>query len=199
MQPLPNPSHIVTDQDRQVMIHHVQRAMSQDLVKFEEIDDRFEAIYRAQTRAELDLVVADLPMPPAPAPVPVSHPLPSQSLALMGDVKVGGWIAVDSDLTYGTLMGDIVVDLSSGSLPERLTITCWNIFGDTTVILPDGVRASLGGFVALGDRKVDLTPPQPGSPTVIVKAYKLAGDAKIYSLSRVPEGRLRKLWQKLRS
>ncbi|MEM9655746.1 MAG: DUF1707 domain-containing protein [Actinomycetota bacterium] len=186
----------ITEQDRQVLVRHIQSAMLQEQIGFEEIDDRFAAVYQAQTRAELDRVVHDLPSPAAP--VPPGHPVPRQSLALLGDVKVGGWIETGSEITYGTILGDVVIDLSSATLPDQVTITVWNFAGDTTVILPDGVRATLEGFLALGDRKIDLTGPRHGAPMVTVRSYKVLGDARLFSLSRVPEGRIRKLWRKLR-
>lgn len=180
------------------MIRQIQLAMSRDQVKFDELDSRFEAVYAATNRAELDRVIADLPTPPEPiAPAP-AHPVASQHTSLIGDVKAGGWIEVNSDVTYGTLIGDVTVDLSSATLPPELTITVWGFIGDTTVILPDGVRAVLEGFVGIGDRKVDLADPRHGAPIVKVKVLKGIGDAKLYSLSRVPEGRIRKLWRKLR-
>lgn len=180
------------------MIRHIQMAMSREEITFEEIDDRFAAVYRATTRAELDRVIDDLPTPPAPIPAPPGHPVPRQTSAFIGDVKVGGWIEIHSDMTYGTVLGDVVVDLSSANLPDGVTINVWGLIGDTTVILPDGVRATMEGFMGIGDRKVDLTDPRHGAPLVTVKVTKLLGDSKLFSLSRVPEGRFRKLWRKLR-
>lgn len=180
------------------MIRHIQMAMSREELRFDEIDDRFAAVYSAGTRAELDQVIADLPTPPAPIPPAPGHPVPRQSSAFLGDVKVGGWIEIQSDMTYGTVLGDVVIDLSSANLPDGVTINIWNFAGDTTVILPDGVRSTLEGFMAIGSRKVDLTDPRHGAPLVTVKVFKLLGDTKLFSLSRVPEGRFRKLWRKLR-
>lgn len=193
-----NPDDPISEADRHVIVRQIQLAMSRDEVRFDEIDDRFEAVYAAKTRAELDRVIADLPTPPAPVAPPPGHPVARQNSTLMGNVKVGGWIDVQADMVYGTVFGDVVVDLSSAALPDEVTITSWNVFGDTVVILPDGVRASMEGFIGFGDRKIDLTDPRHGAPLVTVKVYKLMGDAKLFSLSRVPEGRFRKLWRKLR-
>lgn len=197
-QPYPNPEDAITDAERQVIVRQIQTAMSRDEIRFEEIDDRFADVYKATNRAELDAVIADLPTPPAPIPPPPGHPLPRQSATFLGDLKVGGWIDVQSDLNYGTVLGDVVIDLSSATLPDGLTITVWTGAGDTTIILPDGVRAGLEGFMAFGSRKVELVDPVHGAPLVTVKVFKLIGDTKLYSLSRVPEGRFRKLWRKLR-
>jgi len=196
--PVPRPGDPVEEHERQTTIQQIQRAMAEGHVEFEELDDRFEQVYRAETRAELVAVVADLPQRPTPAPVSPGHPLPATSFSLFGDVKVGGWVAVDTDLSYSTIFGDIVIDLSSASLPDEVVISSYSVFGDTVVIVPDGVRASLESVLLFGDRRSDLVPARSGAPTVRVKAVKVFGDNKLYSLSRVPEGRFRKLWRSLR-
>jgi hypothetical protein len=143
--------------------------------------------------------VIDLPQPPSPAPPPVAHPLPSSNFALIGDVKIGGWVRVEGDLTYGTVIGAIVIDLSSADLPGDVTITTWSLIGDTTVIVSDGVRASMQAVRALGDQRTDLAPGRAGSPVVRVRVRSLLGDAKLISLSRLTTSSLRRLWRSLRS
>jgi hypothetical protein len=189
----------VTDTDRSVVVQHIQQAVAADVVPFDGLDDRFGAVFSAETRADLDAVIADLPQPPSPAPPPVPHPLPSSSFALIGDVKVGGWVRVEGDLTYSAIIGDMVIDLSSVDLPGDVTITTWSLIGDTTVIVPDGVRAVLQAVRVLGDQKTDLAPGRAGSPVVQVKVRSLIGDAELISLSRLGTSSLRKLWRRLRS
>lgn len=197
--PAPRPGDLPQDHERQTMVRRVQQAMADGHLDFEEIDDRFESIYRAQTRAELAAVIADLPAPPAPIPPTGGHPLPRSNFALFGDLKVGGWVEVDGDLSYTTVFGDQVIDLSSARLPDEVTITTYSVFGDTVVIVPDGVRASAETILLFGDRRTALTPPRTDAPMVRVKSTKLFGDVKLYSLSQVPEGRFRQLWHKLRN
>ena len=195
---LPEPHQPVTDQDREILVQQVQRAMAEGHVRFEELDDRFEAIYRATTHGELEAVRADLPGPPPPAaPVPV-HPLAPVTYSLFGDIKVGGWISVAGDVAYGSGFGDVFVDLSSARLHRNCTVRVRALFGDVTVILPDGVQATLESTTIFGDRKQLLSPPVAGMPYVRVVAATLFGDVKLYSLSQVPEGKLRKLWKALR-
>lgn len=188
----------MTEEDRQVAIRRIQDALNREVIPFEELDERFDATYRAGTRSELEAVVSDLPAPPAPIPRAPGHPVPRNNTSLIGDLKVGGWVEVRGDLTYGTLIGDVTIDLSSATMPEEVEITVWGLIGDTTVILPDGARAAQEGFVAIGDRRVDLADPWANGPVVRVRGFRLIGDMKLFSLSRVPEGRFRKLWRSLR-
>jgi hypothetical protein len=196
--PPPDPTRPVTERERDVAVELIQRAVAADLIRFEELDDRFEALYAATNRGELDAVTADLPAPPPPsAPVP-AHPIAPVSYSIFGNVNAGGWIAVGGDLTYGSGFGDVTLDLSSARLHRDLTVRVRSIFGDVTVILPDGVRAHLQSVTVFGDRKERLSPPVAGAPHVRVVAASLFGDAKLYSLSLVPEGPFRRMWRKLR-
>ena len=196
--PAPRPGDTPHEHERQTMIRRIQQAMVEGHLDFEQIDDRFDAVYRAETRADLAAVVADLPAPVAPPPPEIAHPVALTGFNLFGDSKIGGWVDVDGDLSHGVLFGDIVIDLSSARLPPEVTVRTFSLFGDTVVIVPDGVRASADAVTLLGDRRVDLSPPRPGMPTVRVKAVGLLGDVKLYALSRVPEGKFRRLWRLLR-
>lgn len=197
--PVPSPSGDtpVNDRDRQNVARQIQHAMLNDRVGFDELDDRFAAVYAAQTRAELDAVVSDLPVPPPPVRSP-GHPLANSGFSLIGDTKIGGWVTVESDLTYASVLGDVTIDLSSALIDRDITVTVRSLIGDSVVIVPDGVRASLQSFNLLGDRKEILVPPNPGAPTVRVVMQGLLGDARLYSLSQVPEGKFRRLWRALR-
>ncbi|MBT8241113.1 MAG: cell wall-active antibiotics response protein, partial [Acidimicrobiia bacterium] len=92
----------------------------------------------------------------------------------------------------------VLIDLSSAYLREDCTVKVYSIFGDVTVILPDGVRASLQSTTIFGDRKELLHQAIPGAPYVRVVAATLFGNAKLFSLSLVPEGPFRRLWRALR-
>lgn len=196
--PAPLPNDPLEEHERQTAVSRIQRAMADGQIEFDDLDDRFELIFKAQTRSELDAATADLPTPAAPAPVPPGQPIAKTSFSLFGDLKTGGWIEADTDLSYTTIFGDVVLDLSSASLPSEITVTTFSLFGDSTVIVPDGVRATIETVQIFGDRKTMLSPPNPGAATVTVKATTIFGDARLYSLSQVPEGRLRKLWRSLR-
>jgi hypothetical protein len=196
--PPPDPAQPVTERDREIAVEQIQRAVAADQIRFEELDDRFGALYAARNRGELDTVTADLPAPPPPkAPLP-THPIAPASYSVFGNVKAGGWISVQGDLSYGSGFGDVTLDLSSARLHRDLTVRARSIFGDVTVILPDGVRANLQSVTVFGDRKERLSPPVAGAPYVRVVAASLFGDAELYSLSLVPEGPFRRFWRKLR-
>jgi len=196
---LPVPA--LTEHHRQAAVDRIQRALAEDRVKFEELDERFGAVYRATTVAELETVVADLPAPAQPPP-PVAaarHLAPRRSFALIGETKIGGWLALDGDIEATAGIGDIVIDLSSAAIPsEGITVTVRALIGDVKVIVPDGARLQVSMMTLIGDRKERLAPGVEDGPVVRLRIMTLIGDAAVYSLSQVPVGALRKLWTALR-
>jgi hypothetical protein len=187
------------DHERQTMVRRIQGAMVDGYIGFDEIDDRFDAIYRAETRADLAAVAADLPVPSSPEPPTIGHPLPMSNSSVFGDIKVGGWVEVaGGEMSCSTVFGDTVLDLSTAKLPAELFVRTSSVFGDLTVIVPDGARAVAEGMTIFGSRTVDLSPPREGGPLVRVKLSHVFGDIEMYSLSRLPEGKFRKMWRRLR-
>jgi hypothetical protein len=190
----------VTDTDRRSMVERIQRALAEDQVPFEELDHRFEQVYRAETRSDLELAAQGLPEPILPPPPVVRrHLAPATSVALIGDVELGGWMEVGPEISVWTLIGDAVVDLSSAALPpDGARIRVVSLIGDVKVILPDGAQAQIETFALIGDRVERLVPPLEGAPTIRISFLAGIGDVAVYSLSQVPAGPLRRLWSSLR-
>ncbi len=189
-----------TDDDRRQVIDRIQQALAEDRLDFEELDDRFGAVYAATTRAELEAVAADLPpVQELPPPPTARHLAPRTQFSLLGDVQIGGWVSVGDELTVATLIGDATIDLSSAAIgPNGVTVTGRALIGDVKVIVPDGARVQIDAFHLIGDKRTALSAPVDGGPVVRVKAFLPIGDVKVYSLSLVPEGKLRRLWGALR-
>lgn len=202
----------IGDADRQVVIESIQRAMVDGYVHFDELETRFEAVYAAETRGQLDAVTTDLPggrrseqsVVPVPtsgsgsAPV-VRHQAASSQFSLLGDSRIGGWITVGNELSMTTVIGDSTIDLSTAEIgSDGVSVTARNVIGDVRVIVPDGARVELSITTLIGSRKEALSAPRPGAPTIKLDLTSVVGDVQVYSLSLVPEGKLRKLWNSLR-
>ena len=194
------PGDTPTDDDRQFRIDQVQHALANEVIEFDQVDDYFEQIYRATTLQELDAAVSSLPaVAQPPPPTAARHIAPAKSFALIGDIKIGGWLAFGPDVNATGFVGDIVIDVSSASIPpEGLQINARSLVGDTKIILPDGARVQSNVITIIGDRREILVEPVAGGPIVGIKASNIIGDIKIYSLSEVPIGKLRQAWAALR-
>jgi hypothetical protein len=196
----PTPDAPITEFDRQAMVYRIQSALAEDHLEFSEVDDRFGLVFAAQTREELAASVAGLPEPPQPPPPQdARHFASDHSFSVIGDIKIGGWLAVGKSLSATTLIGDVIVDVSSAAFDEDgLDITATVVIGDVKIVVPDGARVQSSVVNLIGGRKEILVAPAPGAPVVRIKAYGLIGDVAIYSLSAVPEGKLRRMWAALR-
>ena len=196
----PNPNAPITEYERQATVDRIQQALAHGLIDFSEVDDRFELVFGAQTRAELEAAVGDLPPQAQPPPPQDSrHLAPANSFSLIGTVKIGGWLSVGGSISASTLIGEVVIDVSSAAIPEQgLDISANCGIGDIKIIVPDGARVQASVVTLVGDRKEVLAPPVSGGPIIRVKAFSVVGDAKVYSLSEVPEGALRRAWAALR-
>ena len=198
-EPERTPEAPVTDDDRQRVINRIQRALANDEVAFEELDERFEQVFAAETTVELEAAVAGLPVAPLPRPVPARHIATTTRFSLLGDTRIGGWISLGRRLTAATLIGDIVIDLSSAALPtEGFDLTALVLIGDVKVIVPDGAAVELTAFNLIGNSREQVVVPMAGAPTIRLSLFGAIGDSQVYSLSQVPEGKLRRLWRALR-
>ncbi len=196
----PVPDAPITEYERQAMIDRIQQALANDDIEFSEVDHRFGLVFAAQTRADLAEAAVGLPeAPQPPPPQDVRHFAPETSFSLLGDVKIGGWVAVGQRLSATAIIGDVMIDVSSAAIgPDGLEINAHSIIGDVKIVVPDGARVQSSVVNLIGDRKEILVAPVPGGPTIRINSFGLLGDTKVYSLSAVPEGKLRKAWAALR-
>lgn len=192
---------LISEQDRQAVVDQIQNALATDVLPFDQADERFELVYSATTRGELQRASAGLPaVATAIPPHDARHVAPSSHIKLIGDINVGGWLSLPPASTFANIIGDTTIDLSAAAIPaEGLSITIFSLVGDTKVIVPDGVRVQNDSISLLGDDTDRLVPPAPGRPIIRLRSYSAVGDVSVYSLSQVPEGKLRKFWRSLRS
>ncbi|MGF1598682.1 MAG: DUF1707 domain-containing protein [Acidimicrobiales bacterium] len=199
--PAPGPiSQPVSDADRQAAVDRVQQALADDVISFEAIDDRFAAIYRAASRADLDAALAGLPPTTTPPPArSARHLSPASSISLIGDTKVGGWIAVGPSMTSVTMLGDAIIDLSSADIPpEGVELRLFSLIGDVKVLVPDGARVQVQGITLIGDTKQRLVPPMVDGPTIRISTFSLIGDVVVQSFSQLADRQLRRFWRNSR-
>lgn len=188
----------IGDAEREVVVGRIRRAMVDDLIAFDEIDARFEAIYAANTRAELALVTGDLPALPPPSTALQHPPIAPRHFSVFGEIKKSGDMAIDGEVSFRSVFGSVVVDLSASSvLSDGATIRAESIFGEVTVIVPDGYRVAIDARSMFGSSVDALSRPLPGSAAIRVKVATVFGETKVFSLSQVPQGALRRMWNRL--
>lgn len=193
-------SQPVTEADRQAAVDRIQQALAEDLIPFEDVDDRFAAIFGAANRADLNAALTGLPpTTTTPPPRAARHLAPATSLSLIGDTRIGGWIAVGSSMRSIALIGDTLIDLSSADIPpEGVEIQVYSLIGDVKVLLPDGARVQVQAIKLIGDNRQRLVAPVADGPTIKITVVSLISDVVVQSLSQLSDRKLRRYWKKTR-
>jgi hypothetical protein len=178
------PSVRASDADREAIVTRLQTAVGEGRLDLDEFGQRADAAYAAVTRAELDVLVADLPAHPF-RPVEIVGRRPQDEVSSMfGDIKLA--VSTSPPRRAGTVFGDIRIDLRGlRTDAERIELQLSTVFGDIDVIVAEGVDAELHGRTVFGDRKVQLAPvPRlAGTPLVVVRARAIFGDLRLRSLA----------------
>jgi hypothetical protein len=178
------PAVRASDADRETVVARLQAAVGEGRIDLDEFGQRADAAYAAVSRAELDLLVADLPAD-APPPVEIVGQRPQEEVtSVFGDVTLA--VASTPPKRVGTVFGDVRIDLRGlRTHADRIDLYLSTVFGDIDVIVAEGVDAELHGRTVLGDRKVQLAPVRrlAGTPLVVVHAKAVFGDLKLRSLA----------------
>jgi uncharacterized protein DUF1707/cell wall-active antibiotic response 4TMS protein YvqF len=138
---------LVRERTIQALCNH----FANDRLTTEQVDERLERAQKAQSRAELDTLLADMPV--TDLTKPQEHALgyeiaqPSEVLAearvfaFMGEVRRRGVWSLPRRLNAVSIMGEVVLDLRDSKFPPGITeIRVKAIMGAIRIIVPPGVR-----------------------------------------------------------
>ena len=177
----------IADTDRDRVVALLRLHCTEGRITLDEFSDRVGAVYAARTSVELDEVVHDLPVPWAEAPSATSSPTAGRRavkwlVAVFGDSARRGRFRLDDESAAIAAFGDCTLDLSEALIdgPNPL-ITAVAVFGDVTIVVPDGIEVDLEGVAVFGDKRCTTgsAPPVPGSPVVLVRAFAVFGDVRV--------------------
>lgn len=161
----------------------LERAVGQGRLTLEEFAARADTVWRADSPAELERVLADLPAPLPPPPVPVvDGPTKVSINSIFDDVRRSGRFTLRSGTSVSAIFGDAKVDLRQAVISEPVVeLSVFSCFGDVVVTAPKGVRVEVAGSVVFGSERVELSaePPLPGSPLIRLRARSIFGDVKV--------------------
>jgi hypothetical protein len=173
-----------SDADREAVIVRLQTALGEGRIDLDEFGQRAEATYAAVTTAELDLLMADLPVNARPPVEIVGMRAPKEIRSVLGDISLT--VGEAPPQRVSTVLGDIRIDLRTlRTDADRIDLHLSTGVGDIDVIVAEGVDAELHGRTVLGDRKVELAPVQrlAGTPLVVVHGRTVLGDLRLRSLA----------------
>jgi Domain of unknown function (DUF1707)/Cell wall-active antibiotics response 4TMS YvqF len=170
-----------SDAERDQAVELLRDAAAEGRLTFEELADRIDEASRAATRGELETITADLPVVAAPAP-PGPPPVAAvKHQSVFGDVKRSGSWTVPQHSKWGTVFGDVVLDLREAHVSAReVTIDAGSIFGDVDLLVPEGIVIEMRARTFIGDMRQETgTTGPPGAPRIIVEGGTVFGDVKV--------------------
>ncbi len=145
-----SPAIRASDHDRDAGLRRVQEAFAEGRLDDAEFDERMRAALTARTQAELDVLLADLPVStPAPGAAPaIAGRGPGRfAISLKSSVRRAGRWRVPERYTTVVYKGDGWLDLRAAELSGPVTTFVAAAYKSRVVILvPPGVRVEMTGF-----------------------------------------------------
>lgn len=182
---------------------------AQDHLSTGELESRFENVYKASSRAQLQTVLTGLPvlrnttMVPSPL-YQVARPMtPSgmmdsgekRYLSVFSEVKKEGYWVPAPVILARVVFGSIVLDLREAELPrEGITIDADVLFGECKVLLPPGVGADVDASAMMGTVSDKSQRGLPNAPLIRVRGNVLFGEITVKTMLPKP-ARMEK-WRK---
>ena len=156
-----------SDAERDVTLERLSAATGDGRLTLEEFSQRMDRATTAKTRAELDRLVADLPIGPGAAGSVVAGRgpgRPSWHISPIGGLSVSGPWRMERSVIVVSLIGGADLDLSQAQLAApQVTLTKVSLLGGVSIGVPPGIRVDASGFSLIGGTSVDAGPePGPG-------------------------------------
>ena len=175
-----------------------------DNIGMEMLEDRLDRVYVAQSAAELQSLLADLPPLPDELLDAGNSPLiaPSSAVPMRGVVmaalggagRKGSWL-VPRELKVFAIMGGVEIDLREAKFAPGITqIDVTAFMGGVEIIVPRGVRVEILGAAIMGGFEADAgdaTALDPNQPVLRVTGLAIMAAVEV-KVKRPAKGTLRK-------
>jgi len=194
--------------ERERAVQALASHFAQDHLTTQELELRFEKVYRAASTAELQALLGGLPVL-VPSPVALETlpqysvasaatvPREKRLLALMGEVRRKGNWTVPSRLHLFAAMGAIRLDLREAQIPaEGVEIDATAMMGEVRIVLPPGLHAEVDGLAVLGEFS-DRTAGAASTidaPVIRVKGVAFMGAVRVET--RLPNEGMMEAWKR---
>jgi hypothetical protein len=186
-----------SDADRDAAIARLRDAAGEGRLTLDELTERVEAATAARTQGELATLTADLPAVGAVAPsvvAPAAAGGPISQSSVFGDLKRSGVWTIPVDSQWGTVFGDVVLDLRQGRIPAgELHVHATSVFGDIDLLVPEGVAVEVRSRTTFGDVRQETSDSGvAGAPRIVLTGRTMFGDVKVRHAT-TPQKLLRRL------
>ncbi|TXI61103.1 DUF1707 SHOCT-like domain-containing protein, partial [Mycolicibacterium mageritense] len=131
----------ISDADRNGTLRRLHNAVALGLIDIDEFEERSARVSRARLRADLDVLVGDLPGPGA---IVTSAADRVELRGVLGSLKRHGEWVVPTRLALVRRMGSVDLDLTRARFAGPMVIVELDLkFGGLDLRLPDGASASI--------------------------------------------------------
>lgn len=173
------PALRISDADRNGTLRRLHNAVALGLLDIEEFEERSAYVSAARLRAELDILVDDLPGPGA---IVTSATDRIELRGVMGSLKRQGQWAVPTRLALVRRFGSVDLDLTRARFAGPMVVIELDMrFGSLDLRLPEGASASIDDVeVIVGsarDHRADA--PGEGRPHVVLTGKVVCGSVDI--------------------
>jgi hypothetical protein len=170
-----------SDGEREEAAETLQRACGDGRLTLEEFSVRVGAVWAAETSTDLVRATAGL----APTPIVGSSRTVDKVVTVFSDNKRRGrWRLRSPRLRLRTVFGSTELDLRE-VLTDRdvIEISGACVFGELTVIVPEGVEVDLAGPVVFTSRHLRLAPVArvPGTPEIRIDVHSWFSSVQVVS------------------
>jgi hypothetical protein len=186
-----SPAMRASDAERDAALRRLQDAFAEGRLGDDEFDERMHAALGARTRADLDVLFADLPVAGLVQPAQSAQPavrLPSEgpfAIAYKGWIRRGGRFRVPHRMTTIAYKGGAQLDLRAAELTSALTtIRAVSYKSEVEIIVPPGIRVVTGGFGVSRAGHGEETDLAADAPVVHVRGFTYKGSIEIRTRPR---------------
>ena len=154
---------------REAVIARLSTAFAHDELSLDEFEQRAAAVYRASAPAELQRLVADLPVRAQAAMTDAPPPLASRIGAVFANVERGGALTVPPRIDIRAVLANVELDLSAAHFQPGVTeISIRAFLGNVELRLPAGARVENHGSGTMASF-TSRVPPASGASAVQVR------------------------------
>ena len=171
-----------------------------DALEVDEFEHRLDLAHRAESTAELEQLLADLPAPSTRALVPaaptslaprstpstaLARTAPAQKtmLAILGGIQRQGTWTPPRRLKVVAVLGGAQLDFREVALPPGVTeVHLTTVLGGAEVIVPPGLAFEMEGTAIVGGfDQVDRAPtiPDPDAPVLRITGFAFMGGVQV--------------------
>ncbi|MDQ3632226.1 MAG: DUF1707 domain-containing protein [Actinomycetota bacterium] len=179
-----------SDADRERAAEHLRRAGGDGRLTVDELGDRVQLAYQAQTRGELERLVHDVeqsaPLARRAGSGLVVRPGEGGArwvVAIMSGAKRTGRWRVSPQCTVFNVMGGAELDLNDAELAaDDVQITILSLMGGSDIYVPEDLRVEISDVGIMGGNEIERGRPEaerPDGPVVRLRLISIMGGANV--------------------